>query len=65
MMSENIFYFYLFISIIWFYVGSLVVWKFAVPELYKLLIKGENVSRSEIIQKEQEKRERKQRKRKA
>lgn len=64
-MSENIFYFYLFISIIWFYVGSLVVWKFAVPELYKLLIKGENVSRSEIIQKEQEKRERKQRKRKA
>lgn len=65
MIKENVFYFYLFISVVWFYVGSLVVWRFAVPELYKLLIKKQNITRHDILQKEQEQRERREKRRKA
>ena len=60
MIKEGTFYFYLIFSIAWFYVGSIIVWRFAIPELYKLLIKKENITRHEILQKEQEKAKRRQ-----
>ena len=65
MIKENVFYLYLIISIVWFCVGSLVVWRFALPELYKLLIKKQNITRHDILQQEQERREKRDKRKKA
>lgn len=52
-MSETAFKIVLFGAIIWFYVGAILVWRFAVPELYSLLIKKRNVDKQAILAKEQ------------
>ena len=52
-MSETAFKFVLFGAIAWFYIGAILVWRFAVPELYSLLIKKQNVDKQAILAKEQ------------
>ena len=52
-MSETAFKIVLFGAIIWFYVGAILVWRFAIPELYSLLIKKQNVDKKAILAKEQ------------
>ena len=64
MVKESVFYFYLFISIAWFYIGSLLVWRFALPELYRLFVKKENFSKHELLEKERLRKEKRQQKKK-
>jgi len=55
-MSEAAFKIVLFVAIGWFYVGAILVWRFAIPELYSLLIKKQNVDKAAILAKEQARR---------
>ncbi|MBN2553674.1 MAG: hypothetical protein JXB06_12935 [Spirochaetales bacterium] len=55
-MSEAAFKIVLFVAIAWFYIGAILVWRFAIPELYSLLIKKQNVDKAAILAKEQARR---------
>jgi hypothetical protein len=52
-MSETAFRIVLFGAIAWFYIGPILIWRFAIPELYSLLIKKQNVDKQAILAKEQ------------
>jgi hypothetical protein len=58
-MSEIAFKIVLFGAIIWFYVGSILIWRLAIPELYSLLIKKRDVDKKAILAKEQARRKKK------
>jgi len=45
MMSKTLFYIILGVALVWFYAGSIMVWRFVIPELYSLLIKRQDVDR--------------------
>ena len=53
-MGKGTFFFILFLSLAWFYVGAILIWRHAIPELYRLLIKKQDITREEIMKKEQE-----------
>ncbi len=57
MISKTLFYIILGVALVWFYAGSLMVWRFVLPELYSLLIKREDVDKKAILAKEQARRE--------
>jgi hypothetical protein len=56
-MSKTLFYIILGVALVWFYAGSILVWRFVVPELYSLLIKRQDVDKKEILAKEKARRE--------
>lgn len=58
MISKTLFYFILGVALVWFYAGSIMVWRFVLPELYSLLIKRQDVDKKAILAKEQARRER-------
>ena len=53
MISETTFNIILWASIIWFYVGSILIWYHAIPELYSLVIKKKDVDKKAILEREQ------------
>jgi hypothetical protein len=57
MMSKTLFYIILGVALAWFYAGSILVWRFVVPELYSLLIKRQDVDKKAILAKEKARRE--------
>jgi len=58
MMSKTVFYIILGVALAWFYAGSIMVWRFVIPELYSLLIKRQDVDKKGILAKEKARRER-------
>jgi hypothetical protein len=58
MMSKTVFYIILAVALAWFYIGSIMVWRFVIPELYSLLIKRQDVDKKAILAKEKARRER-------
>ena len=61
MISKTLFYVILGVALVWFYAGSIMVWRFVLPELYSLLIKRQDVDKKAILAKEQARRERRKR----
>jgi hypothetical protein len=57
MMSKTLFYIILGVALAWFYAGSILVWRFVLPELYSLLIKRQDVDKKAILAKEKARRE--------
>jgi hypothetical protein len=45
------------VALAWFYAGSILVWRFVLPELYSLLIKRQDVDKKAILAKEKARRE--------
>jgi len=41
MIGETGFKIFLWVAIIWFYVGSIIIWRYAIPEIYSLFKKKE------------------------
>jgi len=41
MIGETGFKIFLWVAIIWFYVGSIMIWRYAIPEIYSLFKKKE------------------------
>jgi hypothetical protein len=60
MMSKTVFYIILGVALAWFYAGSILVWRFVIPELYSLLIKRKDVDKKAILEKERARRRNKQ-----
>ena len=58
-MSETAFKIVLFGAIIWFYVGAILIWRLAIPELYSLLIKKKDVDKRAILEKERARKKKK------
>ncbi len=58
-MSETAFKIVLFGAIIWFYVGAILIWRLAIPELYSLLIMKKDVDKRAILEKEQARKKKK------
>jgi len=57
MISKTLFYVILGVALVWFYAGSIMVWRFVLPELYSLLIKRQDVDKKAILAKEKALRE--------
>jgi len=58
--SKTVFYIVLWGGIAWFYAGSILVWRFVIPELYSLLIKRKDVDKKAILEKERARRAKRQ-----